>query len=171
MPITATYGKLYMKDASGNLMQIIPDASASIPDYTGATASAAGTAGLVPAATAAERNLYLKGDGSWGEGPYGTVVALSTSESLIEPSRGSIFTRTINSTTTLTFDTVPTGKACVFNLILINGGNYTVTWPSSVKWSGGNVPSLTSSGVDVLTFMTANGGTTWYGMVAVLGAA
>lgn len=35
--------------------------------YQGATASSAGTAGLVPAAASAERNKYLKGDGTWAE--------------------------------------------------------------------------------------------------------
>lgn len=41
--------------------------SISVPTYVGATISKAGTAGLVPAATAANRNKYLKGDGTWGE--------------------------------------------------------------------------------------------------------
>ena len=171
MPITIKHGKLYMKDASGNLMQIVPDTSPLVPDYQGATASSAGSAGLVPAATAAQRDLYLKGDGTWGEGPYGTTVALGSNDSFIEPIRGSVFTKTVAAATSFTFDAVPVGKACVFTLILTNGGNYAVTWPSSVKWSGGNIPNLTENGIDILTFLTADGGTTWYGSVSVFGAA
>lgn len=37
----------------------------SVLEYTGATASAAGTSGLVPAALSAERGLFLRGDGEW----------------------------------------------------------------------------------------------------------
>ena len=39
----------------------------SVPEYEGATSSAAGTDGLVPAATSSERNGYLKGDGTWDD--------------------------------------------------------------------------------------------------------
>lgn len=171
MPIETRYGKMYMKDSTGTLIQIVPQGLSTNTDYQGATASAAGVAGLVPAATSAEKDLYLKGDGSWGEGPYGTVVALGSGQNSLEPSKGSTFTKTITSSTTFTFEVVPNGKSCVFNLVLTNGGAYTVTWPSSVKWTGGNVPTLTASGVDVLTFLTCDGGTTWYGMMAVQGAA
>ena len=37
----------------------------SVPVYTGATASAAGTAGLVPPAAAAQQRYVLQGDGTW----------------------------------------------------------------------------------------------------------
>ena len=37
----------------------------SVPEYEGATSSAAATSGLVPPATSAERNSFLRGDGTW----------------------------------------------------------------------------------------------------------
>lgn len=37
----------------------------SVPEYEGATSSAAATSGLVPPATSAERNNFLRGDGTW----------------------------------------------------------------------------------------------------------
>ena len=40
----------------------------------GATASAAGTQGLVPAPAAGGQEKYLKGDGTWGTIEAGTVV-------------------------------------------------------------------------------------------------
>lgn len=38
-----------------------------LPVYQGATTSAAGVAGLVPSAAIADKDLYLKGDGTWAE--------------------------------------------------------------------------------------------------------
>ncbi len=61
-----------------------------------------------------------------------------------------------------------TGKACSFTLFLTNGGSQTVNWPGTVDWAGGSAPSLTSSGVDVLTFSTLDAGTIWYGFAAGL---
>ena len=44
------------------------------------------------------------------------------------------------------------------------GGN-TITWPGSVVWPGGSAPTLSTTGnaVEILTFWTPDGGTTWYG--------
>ena len=86
----------------------------------------------------------------------------------IDISAGNVVTATVStSTQTFTF-TNPSanGKACSFTLILTNGGSQTVNWPSSVDWAGGSAPSLTSSGVDILTFTTVDAGTIWYGFAA-----
>ena len=66
---------------------------------------------------------------------------------------------------TFTFSNAP---ACGgFVLELTNGGSQTVNWPASVDWPDGVAPSLTSSGVDVLIFLTFDTGTTWRGMLAM----
>jgi len=86
----------------------------------------------------------------------------------IDISAGNVVTATVStSTQTFTF-TNPSanGKACSFTLILTNGGSQTVNWPGSVDWAGGSAPSLTSSGIDILTFTTVDGGTIWYGFAA-----
>ena len=49
-------------------------------------------------------------------------------------------------------------------LELTNGGGYTLTWPTAVKWPGGNVPAVTTSGTDVFTFITDDGGVIWRGV-------
>lgn len=139
------------------------------PVYQGATSSAAGKAGLVPAAAAASYRNYLRADGTWTDVNFTETVAMS--DNAINLSKGCIFTKTISANTTFTITGVPSGKATTFNLVLTNGGSRTITWPSSVKWTAGTPPSLTSSGIDVLTFLTTNGGSTWYGTVAVEGAA
>ena len=83
---------------------------------------------------------------------------------------GNVVTGTVDtSETTFTFSNPPaTGKAGSFTLNLTNGGSQTVNWPASVDWAGGVAPSLTTAGVDVLSFVTTDGGTTWLGFVAGL---
>jgi len=86
----------------------------------------------------------------------------------IDLTSGNVVTATVStSTQTFTFSNPPaSGSAGSFTLILTNGGSQTVNWPASVDWAGGTAPTLTTSGVDILTFLTTDGGTTWYGFVA-----
>ena len=81
---------------------------------------------------------------------------------------GNVHTATVDtSTNTFTFSNPSaTGKSCSFTLILTNGGSQTVNWPAAVDWAGGTAPTLTTSGVDILTFMTIDAGTIWYGFSA-----
>ena len=102
-------------------------------------------------------------------GLFGKSVALSGSS--IDISQGSCFTKTITAATTFVFTGVPSNATANFSLVLTNGSSQTVTWPSSVKWSGGTAPTLAASGIDVITFLTADGGVTWYGVHSVQGAA
>lgn len=101
------------------------------------------------------------------QGPYGTSADLTTSE--IDLSKGVVFSKTVSADTVFTFINAPSGRAATFNLIITNGGSATITWPASVKWTDAAAPTLTASGVDVLTFMTPNG-TTWYGTLAIVNA-
>ena len=86
----------------------------------------------------------------------------------IDLEAGNVVTATVSTATqTFTFtNPSATGKSCSFTLILTNGGSQTVNWPGAVDWAGGDAPSLTSSGVDILTFMTVDAGTIWYGFAA-----
>ena len=88
----------------------------------------------------------------------------------IDITAGNVVTGTVDtSTTTFTFSNPSaSGKGCSFTLILTNGGSQTVNWPGAVDWAGGTAPTLTTSGVDVLTFMTVDAGTIWYGVAAGL---
>jgi len=88
----------------------------------------------------------------------------------IDIEAGNVVSVTVDtSETTFTFSNPSaTGKACSFTLILTNGGSQTVNWPASVKWAGGAAPELTASGVDILTFVTVDAGTIWYGFAAGL---
>jgi hypothetical protein len=86
----------------------------------------------------------------------------------IDISVGNVVTATVSTgAQTFTFtNPSATGKACSFTLILTNGGSQTVNWPSSVDWAGGTAPTLTTSGIDILTFTTVDAGTIWYGFAA-----
>lgn len=85
----------------------------------------------------------------------------------IDLESGNVVTGTVDtSETTFTFSNPSaTGTACSFTLILTNGGSQTVNWPAAVDWADGTEPTLTTSGVDILTFLTLDAGTTWYGFV------
>ena len=86
----------------------------------------------------------------------------------IDISAGNVVTATVSTATqTFTFtNPSATGKACSFTLILTNGGSQTVNWPGAVDWAGGTAPTLTTSGIDILTFTTVDAGTIWYGFAA-----
>jgi len=81
---------------------------------------------------------------------------------------GNVQTATVDtSANTFTFSNPSaTGKSCSFTLILTNGASQTVNWPATVDWAGGTAPTLTAAGVDILTFMTVDAGTIWYGFLA-----
>ena len=88
----------------------------------------------------------------------------------IDLESGNVVTGTVDtSETTFTFSNPPaTGTAGSFTLILTNGGSQTVNWPAAVDWAGSTAPTLTTSGVDVITFTTIDAGTIWYGFAAGL---
>lgn len=91
-----------------------------------------------------------------------TVVAASN----IDCSLGYYFSKTSTAATTWTISNVPSG-AKFYHLILrlTNGGAFTQTWWSSIKWTGGTAPALTAAGIDILGFFTDDGGTTWRGLM------
>ena len=94
-----------------------------------------------------------------------TKVAMGAND--VNLTLGNVFTKTCSGSVTITFSNPPaSGSAGSFSLILTNGGAYTITWPSAVDWAAATAPTLTASGIDILTFTTIDGGTIWYGIVA-----
>ena len=93
-------------------------------------------------------------------------VKVAMAANAINLATGNFFTKTITALTTFTVSNVPAaGTANSFVLDLTNGGAFTITWWSGVKWAAGTAPSLTASGRDLLAFFTHDGGTTWNGLV------
>jgi len=92
----------------------------------------------------------------------------AVSASAIDCSAGNFFTKTASGALTWTFTNVPSSRAFSLLLELTNGGTGTQTWPAAVKWPGGTAPTLTTSGVDILGFITDDGGTTWRGVALMV---
>ena len=99
-----------------------------------------------------------------------TYVSLSAAASVtIDCETGNVFALTTDQNTTLVFSNPPaSGTAYGFTLKLTAGGGHTITYPGSVDFAGGTAPDAPASGeTDVLVFVTVDGGTNWYGALAI----
>ena len=114
-------------------------------------------------------NQTVLGVKKFAVGVFGGVKTLSSNETALDCSQATCFIKTVSENISFTFTNVPEDTACCVTLILKNGGNYTVQWPSGVKWTENIAPVLTSNGTDVLTFITGTGGNVWYGTTTCIG--
>ena len=154
-----------------NVPNVAPGTSGNVLTSTGSawTSAVAGSGGITLGGalsgadqTVSRVNLQDYGEvtnaiGSVGGGTQDVDVAL-----------GNNVTATVDTgTTTFTFSN-PTAsdELCGFTLFLTNGGSQTVNWPSTVDFPDGTAPTLTASGVDILVFVTTDGGTIWHGMAS-----
>ena len=99
-----------------------------------------------------------------------TYVSLSAGSTVdIDNETGNVFALTTNQNTTFTFSNPPSsGTAYGFTLKLTAGGSHTITYPNTVDFAGGTAPDAPASGeTDVLVFITVDGGTNWYGALAI----
>jgi len=102
-------------------------------------------------------------------GNTGTAVTLVMSGDV-----GAVKTYTVTGNCTFTMPSgLTSGVAISFTLILTDsGGPRNITF-TGVLWPGGADPTAMSaaSAVDIFTFFTINGGTTWYGFTSGTGMA
>ena len=99
-----------------------------------------------------------------------TYVSLSAAASVtIDCEAGNVFALTTNQNTTLVFSNPPaSGTAYGFTLKLTAGGSHSITYPNTVDFAGATAPDAPASGeTDVLVFITVDGGTNWYGALAI----
>jgi hypothetical protein len=84
---------------------------------------------------------------------------------------GNFVTATLTGNCTFTFTTGIGTGAQAFTLFLTNDGtaSRSITWPASVKWTGGSAPvrTETANRTDVYSFFTFDNGTTWYGILSI----
>jgi len=106
------------------------------------------------------------------------LTANSTSNTTtLDLEAANVFSTTLTEATTLVFSNPPsTGTAYSFTLKIVqdaSASGYAVTFPAAVDWPAGLAPILSTaaSAVDMLVFMTHDGGTTWYGFFAGKGMA
>lgn len=73
--------------------------------------------------------------------------------------------------TTLTFSNIPATGSCYSLTLFLKQdgiGSRTITWPAAVKWPSGAAPVLTTTvnKTDVVSLVTWDGGTVWFGFIA-----
>lgn len=94
----------------------------------------------------------------------------------INVAQSTYFSVNTTNSSTFFFEGAPdSSKATGFILEITSGGGngvntFTQTWPSEVKWPSGTAPTLTdgAANVDVLVFITDDGGTNWRGAASQL---
>ena len=100
-----------------------------------------------------------------------TITGLKETRSVVSGTNiniasGNVFTKTISGATVFTVSNVPpAGTVASFILDITNAGSSPPTWWTGVKWPGGIIPTLTTSGRDVLGFYTHDGGIIWTGLL------
>jgi hypothetical protein len=82
---------------------------------------------------------------------------------------GNVHTFTVGGAFTLSLTNPPANtKAGSITFIITNGDSSTLTWDTDIDWVDGTAPVLTETGVDVVTCVTTDNGTTWLGFVVGL---
>ena len=100
-----------------------------------------------------------------------SAVTSSSGTATLDFSAATVFQLTLSEdVSTFTWNNAPTsGTAFGFTLKVIQDSTArTIAFPASVDWPGGAAPTLSSGSgdVDVFTFFTIDGGTTYYGFTA-----
>lgn len=100
-----------------------------------------------------------------------TAPAISANVLTLDYSTGSVFAVALTSAiTTVTFSNWPaTGKAGLMTVAFTADGTVrAITWPAAVKWPGAVAPTMTGTvnKVDILSFLSFDGGTTIYGFIS-----
>ena len=114
----------------------------------------------------------LYGDGSNLDGvSSGPVtqqaVTINSASTNIDLSNGNVIYATQSADTTISFSNEVNGKVFFIRIKDTNDTARSITWPTSITWSGGSAPTLISDSIagdaQVFSLTTRDEGTTWYG--------
>ena len=100
-----------------------------IGTMTGATASANGAMGLVPAPSSGKQNYFLRGDGTWAflEGTTYTIASGDNNGQIkVTPSSGGAYNVTVKGLNTAAYRDVDTTPTSGSTNVITSGGVYTV---------------------------------------------
>ena len=138
-----TFTKVYKKTANnGNaedytLIAQVGVGGVPLQVMAGATSSSPGVQGLVPAPTSAQREMFLRGDGTWTAPPASTYANVSTAAAGLAPQitstsgflKGDGTWATPTNTTYSTTGSITSGSSA----LLTSGGVYTKLGVSSTE--------------------------------------
>ena len=94
-----------------------------------------------------------------------TAIRAVVQTQTLDLSTGHTFSITPTGALDILFSNPPASGTAVGFAVEINGDGSAITWPSSVKWDSGTAPTATAS-KELYTFITTDGGTTYYGKKA-----
>ena len=121
---------VYNKGGSTNTdIVTIATLKSDIGTMTGATASANGTMGLVPAPSSGKQNYFLRGDGTWAflEGTTYTIASGDSNGQIkVTPSSGGAYNVTVKGLNTAAYRGVDTTPTSGSTNVITSGGVYTV---------------------------------------------
>lgn len=182
----ATY--IYSKDSAGTATRTLGMNSANtfyvgpIDAYAGGSiqyGASSGVASHVWLTAATER---MRIDSAGNVTAHGEFTATSYNETYttdsssagaitIDCQTGNVFSITLTENITSTTFSNPPASGTAYGMtikVVQDATDRTIQWPASVDWPSGTAPSISSGSgaVDVFTFWTHDGGTTWYGFTA-----
>ena len=121
---------VYNKGGSTNTdIVTVATLKSAIGTMTGATASANGAIGLVPAPSSGKQNYFLRGDGTWAflEGTTYTIASGDSNGQIkVTPSSGSAYNVTVKGLNTAAYRGVDTSPTSGSTNVITSGGVYTV---------------------------------------------
>ena len=150
---------------SGNSFFVVGNDSNSIFEYTLSTAYDLSTAqDTTPTSVAFKSDgtkMYVVGTTSDTVYQYTTASLLSTAT--FDTSTGNYFTHTPSVNSEYVFSDA--GDVQSFQLEVTPSATITITWPTSIEWSGGTAPdSPAANEKDLYTITTDDGGITYFGV-------
>ena len=150
--ITVLPGTTAMCTCIGTSLTTAADWESGLTDFSTATGTGAVVLGTAPSVTNPTVTNYVE-----------TAYSANSSTAItLDLANGTVQNITLTGSPTITMPTAALGKS--FILYLRTGsGSYSVTW-STVKWSGGTAPTVTStaSRMDIYSFFADN--SNWYGV-------
>ena len=121
---------VYNKGGSTNTdIVTVATLKSAIGTMTGATASANGAMGLVPAPSSGKQNYFLRGDGTWAflEGTTYTIASGDSNGQIkVTPSSGSAYNVSVKGLNTAAYRGVDTSPTSGSTNVITSGGVYTV---------------------------------------------
>lgn len=107
--------------------------------------------------------------------PFKTYTETQTAPTIgggaltLDCSLGTYFAVALNAACTVTISNAPaTTRALGITIVFTADGTIrAITWPGSVVWPSGIAPVMTGTNNkrDIITLITYNGGTTWFGII------